>query len=48
MSSQPVLECRSLTRYFADGKLQVEVLKGVDLRVERGERLAIVGSSWLG
>ncbi len=48
MSNSPVLECHSLARNFSDGKLNVEVLKGVDLKVERGERLAIVGSSGSG
>lgn len=48
MSDQPVLECRGLTRTFSDGKLLVEVLKGVDLEVAEGERIAIVGSSGSG
>ncbi len=48
MSDQPVLECRGLTRAFSDGKLLVEVLKGVNLGVAEGERIAIVGSSGSG
>jgi lipoprotein-releasing system ATP-binding protein len=48
MNSRPVLESRELVRTFTDGKLQVEVLKGVSLRVEHGERIAIVGSSGSG
>ncbi len=48
MSDQAVLECRNLVRIFADGDLRVEVLKGVDLSVGVGERIAIVGSSGSG
>ncbi|MCF6354263.1 MAG: lipoprotein-releasing ABC transporter ATP-binding protein LolD [Candidatus Polarisedimenticolaceae bacterium] len=48
MNDHPVLECRNLVRTFADGELRVEVLKGVNLRVEAGERLAIIGSSGSG
>ncbi len=48
MSDHPVLECRNLVRTFVDGELRVEVLKGVNLRVEAGERLAIIGSSGSG
>ncbi len=48
MSEQPVLECRNLVRTFIDGDLRVEVLKGIDLRIAAGERLAIVGSSGSG
>ena len=48
MSDQAVLECRDLVRTFADGTLRVEVLKGVNLSVGVGERLAIVGSSGSG
>ena len=48
MNSRPVLESRDLVRTFTDGKLQVDVLKGVTLQVEHGERIAVVGSSGSG
>jgi lipoprotein-releasing system ATP-binding protein len=43
-----VLACERLVKTFQQGDLDVEVLKGVDLRVGRGERLAIVGASGSG
>ncbi|MCP4996758.1 MAG: lipoprotein-releasing ABC transporter ATP-binding protein LolD [Gammaproteobacteria bacterium] len=46
--SEPILQCRELTRSFVDGKLNVEVLKGIDMAVMPGERTAIVGSSGSG
>ena len=48
MNSSPVLESRELVKTFTDGKLQVDVLKGVTLQVEHGERIAVVGSSGSG
>ncbi|MCG8427769.1 MAG: lipoprotein-releasing ABC transporter ATP-binding protein LolD [Chromatiales bacterium] len=48
MSNSTVLECRDLHRTFSDGKLNVDVLKGVDLQILAGERVAIVGSSGSG
>jgi lipoprotein-releasing system ATP-binding protein len=43
-----VLEARSLERRFREGSLDVSVLKGVDLRIHRGDQLAIVGASGSG
>ncbi len=45
---QCVLEARGLTKRFAEGKLDVTVLQGVDLQVQAGETLAIVGASGSG
>jgi lipoprotein-releasing system ATP-binding protein len=43
-----VISCRGLNKTFTIGKQDVPVLRGVDLDVARGERLAIVGASGSG
>ena len=43
-----VISCRGLSKTFTLGKQDVPVLRGVDLDVARGERLAIVGASGSG
>ncbi|MFP4294822.1 MAG: lipoprotein-releasing ABC transporter ATP-binding protein LolD [Halothiobacillaceae bacterium] len=46
--SEPVIACNDVRRQFREGKLQVDVLRGVNLTVQRGETLAIVGTSGAG
>ena len=46
--SEAVLECRGLSREFSEGGLSVQVLSDVDLRLERGESIAIMGASGSG
>lgn len=46
--NEPVISCRKLTKTYAQGDLSVAVLKGVNLEVAQGERIAIVGASGSG
>ncbi len=47
-AGQPILQATALTRRFSEGGLDVSVLRGVDLTVQRGDTLAIVGASGSG
>ena len=46
--SDPVIEARGLSRRYTEGGLDVAVLHGVDLRLQPGETLAVVGASGSG
>jgi lipoprotein-releasing system ATP-binding protein len=48
MTDSPVLEARGVQKSFTQGPVTLEVLQGVMLAVEAGERIAIVGASGSG
>lgn len=48
MRASPVIVCRGLHRSYRQGRSEIEVLRGIDLAVESGERLAIIGASGAG
>lgn len=43
-----VLQCRGLIKNYHDGKLQAQVLNGIDLDLAKGEQIAIIGASGSG
>jgi len=43
-----VLHCKQLSKSYQQGEIETHVLDGLDLTVEKGELLAIVGSSGCG
>ena len=46
--SKPLIDCRNVTKTFVEGKLFVEVLRGINLAVDNAQKLAIVGTSGSG
>ncbi len=46
--NKAVLECRSVCRRYNDGMLDVQVLDGLNLRVEAGQSVGIIGASGSG
>jgi len=48
MNEVPALECEALRKQFVEGPVVLEVLKGINLVVRAGERVAIVGPSGAG
>ncbi len=48
MSDAAALECRALVKSFHQGPTLLPVLRGIDLRVGQGERVAVLGRSGSG
>ena len=48
MNDKKIISCKNLSKRFKEGKLDVEVLKGISLDIHEGEKIAIVGSSGSG
>ncbi len=48
MNNSVILQCQNLAMRYQQGDLDVSVLKGVDLSINTGERVAIMGASGSG
>ncbi|MBT5692998.1 MAG: ABC transporter ATP-binding protein [Opitutae bacterium] len=47
-TSRPILRCRNLERYLGEGENRVQILRKVDLDLDRGKIYAITGPSGCG
>jgi putative ABC transport system ATP-binding protein len=47
-ANRPVIELCRIVKTYASGEAEVHALRGVDLRIERGEFVAIMGASGSG
>jgi putative ABC transport system ATP-binding protein len=47
-NSVPVIELRGVTKVYGTGGAAMQALRGVDLRIERGEFVAVMGASGSG
>ncbi len=48
MNEKKIISCQNITKRFKEGRLDVEVLRGITLDIHAGEKIAIVGSSGSG
>ncbi len=48
MNNAPIIELRGIVKVYTSGPLELEVLHGLDLTIERGEYVAIMGPSGSG
>ena len=48
MIGRPVLDVRAVTKTYGSGDTEVRALRGIDLTVERGEYVAVMGASGSG
>ena len=47
-TAQPIIVCRSVTKVYVTGSVEVKALKGVTLEIGRGEFIAVMGASGSG
>lgn len=48
MNANPVVRCTGVSKVFRQGRLEVEVLRRIDLAVGPGEQVAVIGASGSG